>query len=105
MVFNKQGIDLKLKIDNLSIESCWYVYLGTVFTPGNNFRTAQEELYKKACKTLFTYRSVINVHTGAQISTVKKLTLWHAQYYCTIQKYENLSLCKTKTAEVAQNIF
>ena len=76
MVFNKQGrsIDLKLKIDNLVMESCKkYVYLGIVFTLGNNFRTAQKELYKKACKTLFTYLSVINVHTGAQISTVKKL--------------------------------
>ena len=76
MVFNKQerSIDLKLKIDNLVIESCKkYVYLGIVFTPGNNFRTAQKELYRKACKTLFTYLSVINVHTGAQISTVKKL--------------------------------
>ena len=76
MVFNKQGrsIDLKLKVDNLVIESCKkYVYLGIVFIPGNNFRTAQKELYKKACKTLFTYLSVINVHTGAQISTVKKL--------------------------------
>ena len=76
MVFNKQGIsiDLKLKIDNSVIESCTKcVYLGIVFTPDNNFRTAQKELYKKACKTLFTYLSVINVHAGAQISTVKKL--------------------------------
>ena len=65
---------MKLKIDNLVIKSCKkYVYFGIVFTPGNNFRTAQKELYKKACKTLFTYLSVINVHTGAQISTVKKL--------------------------------
>ena len=47
--------------------------MGIIFTPGNNFRTAQKELKKKACKTLFTYLSVINVHTGAQISTVKKL--------------------------------
>ena len=72
MVFNKQGrsIDLKLKIDDLVIESSKkYVYLGIVFTPGNNFRTAQKEQYKKACKTLFTYLSVINVHTGAQISS------------------------------------
>ena len=76
MVFNKQGrsIDLNLKIDNLGIKSCKkYVYLGIVFTPGNNFRAAQKELYEKACKTLFTYLSVINVDTGAQISTVKKL--------------------------------
>ena len=76
MVFNKQGrsIDLKLKIDNLAIESCKkYVYLGIVYTPSNNFRTAQKELYKKECKTLFSHLSVINVHTGAQISTVKKL--------------------------------
>ena len=91
MVFNRQlrSIDLKLKTDNLVIESCKkYVYLGTVFTPGNNFRTAQKKLYRKACKALFTYLSVINVHTGAQISTVKNcLTLWYARYYCTIQKY------------------
>ena len=92
MVFNR-SIDLKLKIDNLVIESCTkYVYLGTAFTPGNNFKTAQKELYKKACKTLFTYLSVINVHAGAQISTVKKLfdtlTLWYARYYCTIQNIQ-----------------
>ena len=74
MVFNKQGRSIDLKLNNLVIESCKkYVCLGIVFTPGNNFRTAQKELYKKACKTLFTYRSVINVHTDAQISTVKKL--------------------------------
>ena len=47
--------------------------MGIVFTLGNNFRTAQKELYKKACKALFTYFNAINVHTGAQISTVKKL--------------------------------
>ena len=67
MIFNKQGrsLDLKLKIDN--IESCKkYVYLGIVFTPGNNFRTALKELDKKACKTLFTYLSVINVPAVAQ---------------------------------------
>ena len=80
MVFNKQGrsIDLKLKIDNLVIEcSTKYVYFGIVFTPGNNFRTAQKELYKKACEALFTYLSVINVHAGAQINTVKKLFVPH----------------------------
>ena len=76
MVFNKQerSVDLKLKINNLLIEFCERcVYLGIVFTPGNNFRTAQKELYKKACNALFTYLSMINVHTGAQISKVKKL--------------------------------
>ena len=59
MVFDKQGrsIDLKLKIDNLVIESCKkYVYLGVVFTPGNNFRTAQKELFTCLC--------LINVDTG-----------------------------------------
>ena len=108
MVFNKQGrsIDLKLKIDNLVIESCTkYVYLGIVFTPGHNFRTAQKALYKKACKALFTYLSVINIHADAQISTVKNcLTLWYARYSCT--KFRNMgSFLKTKTAEVAQDIF
>ena len=53
MVFNKQGRsgDWRLKIDNLVIESCTkYVYLGVVFTPGKNFRTAQKELYKRPAR-------------------------------------------------------
>ena len=53
MVFNKQGrkSDMKVKLDDLVIESCeQYPHLGTVFTPRNNFKTAQNELYKKACR-------------------------------------------------------
>ena len=53
MVFNKQGRsrDLKLKIDNLVIESCKkYVYLGIVFTPGNNFRTAQKNCIRRPAR-------------------------------------------------------
>ena len=104
MVFNKQGrsIDLKLKIDNL-VRKC--VYLGVVFTKGNNFRTAQKELYTKACKTPFTYLSVINVHTGSQISTVKKLfdTLVRPVLLYNSEIWRAFS--RPKQLEVAQDIF
>ena len=53
MVFNKQGrsIDLKLKIDNLVIESCKkYVYMGIVFTPGNNLRSARKNCIKRPAR-------------------------------------------------------
>ena len=53
IIFNKSGrmIRLKIRIGELTIESCFqYTYLGTVFTPNNNFKKAQSELYKKACQ-------------------------------------------------------
>ena len=76
MVFNKQRrkSDMKVKLDDLVIESCeQYPYLGTVFTPRNNFKTAQNELYKKACRAFFGYLKDVNIHAGAQITTVSKL--------------------------------
>ena len=76
MVFNKQGrkSDMKVKLDDLVIESCeQYYYLGTVFTPRNNFKTAQNELYKKACRAFFGYLKDVNIRAGAQITTVSKL--------------------------------
>ena len=76
MVFNKQGrkSDMKVKLDDLVIESCkQYPYLGTVFTPRNNFKTAQNELYKKACRAFFGYLKDVNIHAGVQITTVNKL--------------------------------
>ena len=45
MVFSKQGrkSDMKVKLYDLVIESCeQYPYLGTVFTPRNNFKTAHK---------------------------------------------------------------
>ena len=58
----------------LVIESCeQYPYLGTVFTPRNNFKTAQNELYKKACRAFFGYLKYVNICAGAQITTVSKL--------------------------------
>ena len=50
-----------------------YPYLGTVFTPRNNFKTAQNEIYKKACRAFFGYLKDVNIHAGAQITTVSKL--------------------------------
>ena len=65
---------MKVRLDDLVIESCeQYPYLGTVFTPRNNFKTAQNELYKKACRAFFGYLKVVNIHAGAQITTVSKL--------------------------------
>ena len=52
IVFNKAEkiINVKLRMDDILIQSCSeYTYLGTIFTPGNSFKKAQRELYKKAC--------------------------------------------------------
>ena len=54
------------------IESC-ELYLGTVFTPRNNFRRAQSELYIKACRAFLGHLKDVNVCAGAQITTVTKL--------------------------------
>ena len=65
---------MKVKLDDLVIKSCeQYPYLGTVFTPRNNFKTAQNELHKKACRAFFGYLKDVNIHAGAQITTVSKL--------------------------------
>ena len=75
MVLNKQGrkSDMKVKLDDFVIESCeQYPYLGIVFTPQNNFKTAQNELYKKACRAFLNLKDV-NIRGGAQITTVSKL--------------------------------
>ena len=50
-----------------------YTYVGTVFTPGNSFKKAQIELYRKACRAFFGFLSAVNIQTGAQVSTVRKL--------------------------------
>ena len=76
MIFNKSGrmIRLKIRIGELMIEYCFqYTYLGTVFTPNNNFKKAQSELYKKACRAFFGYLKEVNIQAGAQISTIRKL--------------------------------
>ena len=76
MIFNKSGrmIRLKIRIGELMIESCFqYTYLGTVCTPNNNFKKAQSELYKMACRAFFGYLKEVNVQAGAQISTIRKL--------------------------------
>ena len=76
IVFNKAGriINVKLRIDDILIQSCSeYTYLGTVFTPGNSFKKAQIELYKKVCRAFFGFLSAVNLPTGAQVSTVRKL--------------------------------
>ena len=78
MIFNKSGsyrmIRLKIRIGELMIESCFqYTYLGTVFTPNNNFKKAQSELYKKACRAFFGYFKEVNIQAGAQTSTIRRL--------------------------------
>ena len=76
MIFNKSGrmTRLKIRIGELMIESCFqYTYLGTVFTPNNNFKKAQSKLYKKACRAFFGYLKEVNIQPGAQISTIRKL--------------------------------
>ena len=67
-------IRLKIRIGELTIESCsQYTYLGTVFTPNNNFKKAQSELYKNVCRAFFGYLKKVNIQAGAQISTIRKL--------------------------------
>ena len=76
IVFNKAGkiINVKLRMDDIIIQSCSEdTYLGTIFTPGNSFKKAQIELYKKACRAFFGFLSAVNVQAGAQVSTVRKL--------------------------------
>ena len=61
-------------MDDILIQSCSeYTYLGTSFTPGNSFKKAQIELYKKACRAFFGFLSAVSVQAGAQVSTVRKL--------------------------------
>ena len=61
-------------MDDIIIQSCSeYTYLGAIFTPGNNFKKAQIELYKKACRAFFGFLSAVNVQAPAQVSTVRKL--------------------------------
>ena len=58
IVVNKAGkiINVKLRMDDIIIQSCSeYTYLGTIFTPGNSFKKAQIELYKKACCAFFGF--------------------------------------------------
>ena len=67
-------INEKRRIDDTLIQSCSEcTYLGTVFTPGNSFKKAQIDLYKKACHAFFGFLSAVNVQTGAQVPTIRKL--------------------------------
>ena len=76
IVFNKAGkiINAKLRIYDILMQSySEYIYLSTVFTPGNSFKKAQIELYEKACHAFLSFLSAVNFQTGAQVSTVRKL--------------------------------
>ena len=76
MVFNKMGrhYSLSILLGNQIINSCLeYAYPGTAFTPGGSFKLAKESLYKKARKAYYSFLNDINIQSGAQISTMKKL--------------------------------
>ena len=76
MVCNKMGIHYSLSIlhGNQITNSCLeYDYLGTTFTPGGSFKLARKSLYKKARKAYYSFLNDINIQSGAQISTMKKL--------------------------------
>ena len=76
MVFNKMRIHhpLSILLGNQIINSCLeYDYLGITFTPNGSFKLARESLYKKARKAYYSFLNDINIQSGAQISTMKKL--------------------------------
>ena len=59
-------------MDDIIIQSCSeYTYLGTIFTPGNSFKKAQIELYKKAC-AFFGFLSAVNVQAGARYQLLER---------------------------------
>ena len=65
IVYNKAGkiINVKLRTDDILIQSCSEcTYLGTIFTPGDSFRTC-----------FFGFSSAVNFQAGAQVSAVRKL--------------------------------
>ena len=64
-----------VRIGDLNIKSCSeYTYLGTLLTPaGTSFKKAQNELVKKARKSMFGYLKEINIFQGAQPKTMLKL--------------------------------
>ena len=76
MVLNKMGRHhpLSILLGNQIINSCLeYDYLGITFTPSGSFKLARESLYKKARKAYCSFLNDINIQSGAQISTMKKL--------------------------------
>ena len=77
MIFNKSGHlrKMSVRIGDLNIKSCSeYTYLGTLLTPaGTSFKKAQNELVKKARKSMFGYLKEINIFQGAQPKTMLKL--------------------------------
>ena len=66
---------MSVRIGDLNIKSCSeYTYLGTLLTPaGTSFKKAQNELVKKARKSMFGYLKEINIFQGAQPKTMLKL--------------------------------
>ena len=77
MIFNKSGHlrTMSVRIGDLNIKSCSeYTYLGTLLTPaGTSFKNAQNELVKKARKSMFGYLKEINIFQGAQPKIMLKL--------------------------------
>ena len=77
MIFNKSGHlrKMSVRIGDLNIKSCSeYTYLGILLTPaGTSFKNAQNELVKKARKSMFGYLKEINIFQGVQSKTMLKL--------------------------------
>ena len=77
MIFNKLGHLRKMpvRIGDLNIKSCSeYTYLGILLTPaGTSFKNVQNEIVKKARKSMFGYLKEINIFQGALPKTMLKL--------------------------------
>ena len=76
MVFNKMDRHYSLSslFGNQIINSCLeYDYLETPFTPSGSSKLTRESLYKKALKEYYSFLNDINIQSGTQISTIKKL--------------------------------
>ena len=76
MVFNKMSrhYPLSILLGTRIINSCLeYHYLGTTFTPSGSLSLQGISLYKKARKAYYSFLNDINIQSGAQISTIKKL--------------------------------
>ena len=71
IIFNKSGkiFRSEFKLGNQPMQvTDSYVYLGITFTPSGSFSMAKKKLYNKASRSLYSFRSEVNIFTMVHLS-------------------------------------
>ena len=95
-IFNKSGKTFKSEFNKVGNQPIQvrdsYVYLGITFTPSGSISLAEKKLYNKASRSLYSFRSEVNIFTMVHLSQqfLNFLILLWAQSFCATVKLRSV---------------